>query len=230
MDKIKKLEEVIKINFNNKDLLKESMVHRSYINEHPEFKLGQNERMEFLGDAVLELVVTEYLYNNYENPEGELTNWRAALVNSKMLAEVASDIGLYEFLYLSHGEAKDTNPKARNYILANAMEALIGAIYLDQGWDVVKNFITKKIIIKLPYILEHKLYMDAKSHFQELAQEKVGITPNYRVISESGPDHAKKFIMGVYLNSDLVAQGEGGSKQEAQMDAARKALETKKKW
>jgi len=230
MDKIKGLEKIIKIKFNNKNLLKESMVHRSYINEHPEFELGQNERLEFLGDAVLELVVTEYLYENYENPEGELTNWRAALVNSKMLAEVADDIGLYEFLYLSHGESKDNNPKARNYILANAMEALIGAIYLDQEWEVIKNFIKEKIIVKLPHILKHKLYMDAKSHFQELSQEKTGVTPNYRVISESGPDHDKKFIMGIYLNNELVAEGEGSSKQEAQMDAAQKALEVKAEW
>ncbi len=227
MDKIKKLETIIGIEFNNCDLLREAMVHRSYINEHPDFRLGQNERLEFLGDAVLELVVTEYLYKHYANPEGELTNWRAALVNSKMLAEVAEELGLYDFLYLSHGEAKDKNPKARSYILANTTEALIGAIYLDQGWEIAKSFIEKYIIVKLPYILEHKLYLDAKSHFQEAAQEKVGITPNYRVIAESGPDHNKKFVVGAYLENELVAKAEGTSKQEAQMAAARKALQVK---
>lgn len=225
--KLDELEEKIGVNFKNKDLLKEAMVHRSYINEHPSFSLGHNERMEFLGDAVLELVVTEYLYENYDNPEGDLTNWRAALVNGSSLAEMAEDFGLYDFLYLSRGEAKDNNPKARNYILANAAEALIGAIYLDQGWEAAKKFLINNLLIKLPYILENKLYMDAKSHFQELAQEHVGITPNYRVISENGPDHAKNFVMGVYLDNELVAKGKGTSKQEAQMDAARNALEAK---
>lgn len=227
MDKIADLEKVLKVKFNNQDLLREALVHRSYINEHPGFKLGHNERLEFLGDAVLELVVTEYLFKHYDNPEGELTNWRAALVNSKMLAETAEKFNLYKYLYLSHGEAKDTNPKARNYILANAMEAVIGAIYLDQGWEVVKDFIENNIIIKLPHILENKLYLDAKSHFQEQAQEKVGITPSYKVITESGPDHAKTFVVGVYLNDELVAEGKGTSKQEAQMAAARKALQIK---
>lgn len=218
------LEKKIGIVFKNKDLLKEAMVHRSYINEHPGFELGQNERLEFLGDAVLELVVTENLFLNYPNPEGEMTNWRAALVNSKMLAETAHEFDLYDYLYLSRGEAKDTNPKAKNYILANAFEALIGAIYLDHGWEVAKGFLEKFLLVKLPYILKNKLYMDSKSHFQELAQEKVGVTPNYRVISESGPDHDKKFVVGIYLDEKLVAEGEGTSKQEAQMDAAENAL------
>jgi ribonuclease III len=225
--KIDKLMEKVGVQFTNKDLLTGSMVHRSYINEHPSFSIGHNERMEFLGDAVLELVVTEYLYENYDNPEGELTNWRAALVNSKSLAEAADELGVYDFLYLSRGEAKDTNPKARSYILANAFEALIGAIFLDQGWDASKKFITDKLIVKLPHILKHKLYMDAKSHFQEMAQEHVGVTPNYKVSSESGPDHAKDFVIGIYLEDELVAEGKGTSKQEAQMDAARNALEAK---
>ena len=224
---IEQLEEKIKIKFNQQELLKKAMVHRSYINEHPNFTLNHNERMEFLGDAVLELVVTEYLYENYENPEGELTNWRAALVNGNTLAEVAEELGLYEFLYLSRGEAKDTNPKARNYILANAFEALIGAIYLDQGWEGAKDFLLKNLIVKLPYILKHKLYMDAKSHFQEMAQEKTGLTPTYRVRHESGPDHAKNFVIGVYLEDELIAEGKGTSKQEAQMDAAKNALKAK---
>jgi ribonuclease-3 len=227
MDKLKKLERQLDIEFKNIDILKEALVHRSYINEHPSFKLGHNERLEFLGDAVLELVVTEYLYENYDNPEGDLTNWRAALVNSKMLAETADKFGVYECLYLSRGEAKDTNPKARSYILANAFEALIGAIYLDQGWEVARKFLIKNLLRELPHILKNKLYMDAKSTFQELAQEKVGITPAYKVISESGPDHAKNFVVGVYLEDELVAEGEGTSKQEAQMNAAARAIEVK---
>ena len=227
MEKTKKLEDKIEVKFKDKDLLKAALVHRSYINEHPNFELGHNERLEFLGDAVLELVVTEYLYEKYDNPEGELTNWRAALVNSRMLAETADKFGLYEYLYLSRGEAKDTNPKARSYILANAFESLIGAIYLDQGWEVTKEFLLKNLLTELPNILENKLYMDAKSNFQELAQEKVGVTPSYKVMSESGPDHAKNFVVGIYLEDELVAKGEGTSKQEAQMDAAKKALAAK---
>lgn len=223
-----KLEKKIGIKFENPDLLKQAVVHRSYLNEHPEFALDNNERLEFLGDAVLELVVTEYLYLNYENPEGELTNWRASLVNSKMLAKLAKKIGIEDYLYLSRGEAKDIG-KARQYILANAFEALIGAIYLDQGWDMAKKFIEQKLLPELPYILKHKLYLDPKSKFQEAAQEKVGITPTYKVLKESGPDHAKKFEMGVYLGSKKVATGTGSSKQESQEKAAEKAL-NKKKW
>ncbi|MDP2684619.1 MAG: ribonuclease III [bacterium] len=227
MNNYSQLEEIIKIKFNNQDLLKQSMVHRSYLNEHSDFKLDHNERLEFLGDAVLELVVTEYLYLNYKNPEGDLTNWRASLVNSTMLATVANELKLDDFLYLSKGESKDTNGKARQYILANAMEALIGAIYLDQGWAISDNFIKNNILIKLDNILKNKLYLDPKSRFQESSQEKQGITPSYRVLTEDGPDHNKKFVLGVYLNDELVAKGEGTSKQEAQMDAAEKALEVK---
>lgn len=227
MKNFSKLEETIKIKFKNQDLLKQAMVHRSYLNEHSDFDMGHNERLEFLGDAVLELIVTEFLYLNYDNPEGDLTNWRASLVNSKMLATVANELVLDNYLYLSKGESKDTNSKARQYILANAMEALIGAIYLDQGWKVSDEFIKKNILTKLDNILEKKLYLDAKSRFQESSQEKQGITPAYKVLSEDGPDHNKNFIMGVYLNSELIAKGEGTSKQEAQMDAAEKALEVK---
>jgi len=222
-----KFADKIKIKFNNSDLLKNALVHRSYINEHPDFVLGHNERLEFLGDAVLELVVTENLYENYPNPEGEMTNWRAALVNGAMLASIAHRLGVEEYLYLSKGESKDKNEKARNYILANAMESIIGAIYLDQGWDVVKKFITENVLIELPNILKNKLYIDAKSRFQEESQDRVGITPSYTVLSESGPDHNKTFVIGIYLEDELVAKGKGTSKQEAQMDAAEKALEVK---
>lgn len=222
-----KLEKRLGVAFRDRNLLTQSVVHRSYLNEHPDFHLGHNERLEFLGDAVLELVVTEYLYEHYPNPEGELTNWRAALVNATMLARVAEEMGLEEFLYLSRGEAKDTQSKARQYILANAFEALIGALYLDQGMPVVREFVGEHILKRLPHILEHRLYLDPKSRFQEAAQEKVGVTPNYRVLDEVGPDHAKRFTMGVYLGDELVATGAGSSKQEAQVEAATRALEVK---
>ena len=224
---VQALEKLLEVRFSNPDLLKQALVHRSYLNEHPTFPLGQNERLEFLGDAVLELVVTEHLYLNYPNSEGELTNWRASLVNAKMLSELARNLNVNEFLFLSKGESGDANSKARQYILANAFESIVGAIYLDQGWDVVKTFIHRIVISKLEFILDHKLYMDPKSRLQEEAQERVGKTPKYDVISETGPDHAKIFTVGVYVGSDQLAQGAGSSKQEAQIDAAAKALEAK---
>ena len=222
-----KLEKKIKVKFKDKNLLVQALVHRSYLNENREFPLAHNERMEFLGDAVLELVVTEYLFANYLNPEGELTNWRAALVNAVMCAQVAGELKLDEFLFLSHGESKDAGTKAREYILANVLEALIGAIYLDQGWEVSKDFITRFIISKLPEVLELGLWMDPKSRFQESAQELMGITPNYKVLTEEGPDHNKIFVVGAYLNHEKIAEGEGSSKQEAQVEAAEKALQIK---
>ncbi|OGY52611.1 MAG: ribonuclease III [Candidatus Buchananbacteria bacterium RIFCSPHIGHO2_02_FULL_45_11b] len=221
------LEKKLKIKLKDQNLLKQAFVHRSYINENPEFELGHNERLEFLGDAVLELVVTEYLYNNYPNPEGELTNWRASLVNAQMLAKLAGTLGLEDYLYLSRGEAKDKNSKARGYILANCYEALAGAIYLDGGYRPAKDFITEFLLPELPYILAHQLYVDAKSKFQEMAQDKMGVTPTYKVIKESGPDHDKKFEVGVYLDDDLIAQGIGSSKQEAQTDAAAQGIKEK---
>lgn len=222
-----KLEEAIGIPFKDKNHIVQALVHRSFLNENREFPLAHNERLEFLGDAVLELVITEYLFENYLNPEGELTNWRAALVNSKMCAGVAREIGLEPFLFLSRGESQDTNTKARDYILANALEAVIGAIYVDQGWDMSKQFITRWIVTKLPEVLELGLWMDPKSRFQEAAQEVIGLTPNYKVLKEEGPDHAKEFTVGVYLGKEEVAQGLGGSKQEAQIDAAEKGLKAK---
>lgn len=224
-----KLEEIIGITFTDKDLLVQALVHRSYLNENRDFPLAHNERLEFLGDAVLELSVTKALFEQYMNPEGELTNWRAALVNAKMCARVARELDLEPYLFLSKGESKDTNGKARDYILSNAVEALIGAIYLDKGWDIADQFITRWIISKLPEVLELGLWMDPKSRFQESAQEIVGVTPTYKVLSETGPDHDKQFVMGVYLGKEEVAQGEGGSKQEAQVSAAENAL-AKKKW
>ncbi len=221
------LEEKIGVSFNNKDHLVQAFVHRSYLNEHRDFPVSHNERLEFLGDAVLELVVTEYLFANYLNPEGELTNWRAALVNATMCATVANDIGMEEYLFLSHGESKDAGTKAREYILANAIEALIGAIYIDQGWDMSKQFITRWVITKLPEVLDLGLWMDPKSRFQESAQEICGVTPTYRVLEETGPDHAKQFVVGVYLDKEKVAEGSGGSKQEAQVAAAEAGLKVK---
>ncbi len=224
------LEGVIGVKFNNLDYLKQAVVHRSYLNEHPDFHLPHNERVEFLGDAVLEIIVTEFLYLNYpDTPEGDLTNWRASLVNSKMLARVAEEINLEKYLYLSKGEAKDKNSKARQYIIANAVEALIGGIYLDQGIEKASEFVHKYMLSKLDDILENKLYLDPKSKFQELAQDKVKITPHYRVLGESGPDHDKIFEMGLYLGEELIAKGTGSSKQEAQVDAASKGIK-KKKW
>src|SRR3989344_725442 len=221
------LEQALGTEFRDNDILRQALVHSSYLNEHPDFPIGHNERLEFLGDAVLELVVTEHLYANYENPEGELTNWRAALVNADMLSGICSRLGVEPHLYLSRGESKDSGSKARYYILANAFEAIIGAIYLDQGWDASKTFVTKYVLSELPRILEHRLYVDPKSRFQEAAQEKMGVTPNYKVISESGPDHAKKFEVGIYLNKELVASGFGTSKHEAQVAAAEAAIRAK---
>jgi len=224
-----KLEKNLKIKFKSKKLLEQAFVHRSYLNENPGCKLEQNERLEFLGDAVMELVVTSYLFKKYpKNPEGDLTSWRAALVNSKMLSEVAFRLGFNDYLILSKGESQD-NGRARQFILANTLEAIIGAIYLDKGYNKAENFIEENIICELKRVLEEKLYVDPKSYFQEQAQGKMGVTPNYKVRSEEGPDHCKKFVVGVYLGDSLIAEGDGPSKQAAQEDAARKALK-KKSW
>ena len=227
MKELKKLETNLGLAFKKPDLLKSATVHRSYLNEHKNFPLDHNERLEFLGDAVLELITTEYLYKNYPNPEGELTNWRASLVNAKILAEIASSLEIEEFLKMSKGEKQDANPKARNYILANAIEAIIGAIYLDQGMKAAKAFITDKILVRLPQILANETYRDPKSKFQEKSQELFSVTPAYKVLEESGPDHNKFFRVGVFLENGLVAEGTGTSKQEAQVDAAEKAIANK---
>jgi len=224
---IEHFSKVCGISVKNHDLFIEAMTHRSYLNENKNHPYPHNERMEFLGDAVLELVVTEYLFEKFDNPEGEMTAWRAALVNGEMLARVAREIEIEEFLMMSKGEAKDTG-KARNYLLANAIEAIIGALYLDGGYDNAKNFITRTIIVHMDEILEKKLYIDAKSYFQEKAQEFENTTPHYKLISESGPDHDRTFTVGVYLNDKKVAEGSGRSKQDAQREAARIGLDTKK--
>ncbi|PIT95323.1 ribonuclease III [Candidatus Falkowbacteria bacterium CG10_big_fil_rev_8_21_14_0_10_39_9] len=230
MSNLVKLEAIIEINFKNKNLFQQALTHRSYLNEHPEFKSGHNERLEFLGDAVLEIVVTEHLFVNFpDTPEGDLTNWRASLVNAKMLYHVASQLGVENYLLLSKGEAKDKNTKARQYILANSIEAIIGAIYLDQGMEVAKGFIIKNIVSQLDEILKNQTYLDPKSRFQELAQEKEGVTPVYKTIKEEGPDHEKLFTVGLYLEDILIAEGDGLSKQEAQVKAAEAGLK-KKSW
>ncbi|KKU85712.1 MAG: ribonuclease III [Candidatus Yanofskybacteria bacterium RIFCSPHIGHO2_01_FULL_44_22] len=222
------LEGNIGYEFKNKDLLLQALTHRSYLNENPKWRLDQNERLEFLGDAVLELVVTEYLYKNFPNPEGEMTNWRAALVNAVMLSQITKEFDLNDFMLLSRGEAKDTG-RARQYILANAIEALIGAIYLDGGYEPASEFIEKFVLKELPRIIEDRLYRDAKSLFQEQAQDKVGITPSYEVLEEWGPDHARNFKIGVFLEKEMAGVGQGPSKQEAQQAAAEDALK-KKGW
>ncbi len=221
------LETNINIAFKNKDLLKQAFIHRSYLNENRTIKLEHNERLEFLGDAVLELVITDYLYNKYpEKDEGDLTAYRSALVNSNTLSDAAEKIGLNPFLLLSKGEAKDTG-RARQFILANTFEALVGAIYIDQGYDKAVSFIASNLFDLIDEIVEKNKYIDSKSKFQEDAQERVGITPSYKLVKETGPDHNKIFTVGVYLRDDLVVTGDGKSKQEAEQAAAEKALQQK---
>ena len=214
--------------FKNINLLKEALTHRSYLNENPswgkDFLSSHNERLEFLGDAVLELIVTEVLFKDYPNSaEGELTSIRSALVNYQMLADVSREIVLSDYILLSRGEAKDTG-KARDVILANAFESLIGAIYLDAGYEVVGKFINSFVMKRVAEVMEKELYRDPKSFLQEIIQEKMKITPTYDVISEKGPDHAKIFRIGVYFGDKLIAEGEGLSKQEAEVEAAKNAL------
>lgn len=229
MKNISELEKLLSVTFADKDILLQALTHRSYLNENPGFRVGHNERLEFLGDAVLELVVTEELYARFpDKPEGELTSFRAALVNAKMLSDIGADLGINDFLMLSRGEAKDVG-RARQYILANAMESLIGAIYLDQGYAAARDFIHRVVLARLPEVLARQLYKDPKSLFQEEAQERVGITPTYEVQREWGPDHEKHFVVGIFLGEELVAEGEGASKQQAQEEAARNGL-TAKGW
>jgi len=217
-------EEKTKIFFKDKNLLKQAFVHRSYINENGSMGLSHNERLEFLGDAVLELIVTDYLYKKYPNyTEGELTAVRSALVNAIIIAEVAANLSMNDYLLLSRGEAKDLG-KARQYILANTFEAYVGAIYLDQGYDAADNFVTATLLPKTDEIVSKKLWRDSKSLVQEKAQEFVAVTPMYRVLHESGPDHNKQFTVGIFFGPDLIAEGKGKSKQEAEVKAAEEAL------
>lgn len=223
MEDLDDFQSKIGLEFKDPDLLHRAFIHRSYINEHPKSGLEHNERLEFLGDAVLELVVTDYLYRNYQNPEGELTNYRSALVKTESLSAVAEKLGVESLLKLSRGEAKG-NARSRALICANAMEAIIGAIYLDQGYQAASDFITEHIISTLTYILEVGSWIDPKSKFQEVAQEKDGFTPVYKVLEEEGPDHDKTFVVGVYVGDKLWGKGKGSSKQAAQQVAAEAAL------
>jgi len=221
---LKKFSQKNGLSFKDEKLLQQVFVHRSYLNENIGFDLDHNERLEFLGDAVLELVVTEYLYQNFDNPEGELTNLRSALVKGPMLSQVAKDLGMENYLYLSRGEAK-AEGKSRQLILANVFEALIGAIYLDQGYQSSVEFVKKNLIKHLKEIIDQKLFLDPKSHLQELSQDQLGVTPIYKVINEHGPDHAKSFTVGCFVNERLVGEGSGSSKQTAESAAASSALE-----
>lgn len=212
------------ISFNNQDLLAEALTHRSYLNEHRDYASNHNERLEFLGDAVLELAVTDFLFKKFPaKSEGDLTSYRAALVNTVSLAESAQALGVNDYILLSKGEAKDTG-RAREAILADAFEALIGAIYLDSGYAAVESFIAKNLYGKIDEVISRRSYQDAKSRFQEVAQEKRGITPRYETLSEVGPDHARIFTIGVFIGSEEIARGEGQSKQDAEQLAAEAGL------
>ena len=219
--------------FKNPLLLEQAFTHRSYLNENrPPAQAGMlgkehNERLEFLGDAVLELVVTEFLFAKYpEKAEGELTAYRAALVNTQSISDAATKLGMNDFLLLSRGEARDTG-RARQIILANAFEAIIGALFLDAGYNAAKDFIAKQLFHKTEDVVAKRLWQDSKSRLQEIAQERAGITPNYQLLDQSGPDHEKRFVVGAYIGSEKIATGEGRSKQEAEQAAAEKALVTK---
>lgn len=218
------LEKIIGLPIKDADLYLSAFTHRSYLNENRVFNLPHNERLEFLGDAVLELVATEHLYRTYPHSEGELTNFRSALVNYKKLSEIAWRLDLEKFLLMSRGEAKDTG-RARQVIMANVIEALIGAIYLDSGYEAAAQFINKEILVELPSIISGGSYLDPKSRLQELIQEQSGVTPTYGVISESGPDHDKLFVVAVFVNTTEIGRGSGPSKQEGEIAAAQNALE-----
>lgn len=221
------IEAILELKFDNEELYREAFTHRSYINEHKKHQINHNERLEFLGDAVLELVVTDYLFRNFDNPEGEMTAWRSALVKTESLADVAERLDIGQYLLMSRGEAK-SGGRTRMALLANMVEAIIGAIYMDKGYDAASAFITKHIISQLEQILENGSYIDAKSRFQELAQEKDGVTPHYELLSEEGPDHEKIFTIGVYIGTKLCGKGQGNSKQNAQQAAATEALKNYK--
>lgn len=224
-DELKPLEKAIAVEFTNEELLLEAITHRSYLNEYPSWPLSHNERLEYLGDAVLELVVSHELFRKFPAyPEGQLTLLRAALVNSQALAEVAEKLRLSDFIRMSRGERKDTG-KAREVILANAVESLIGAIYLDKDIEAARAFILRFVFTRLEEVMKTKSYKDAKSELQEIIQEKLKVTPAYRVLEESGPAHKKLFTVGVYFADDCIARGSGASKQEAELEAAKNALE-----
>jgi ribonuclease-3 len=221
-------QEVLGLEFNEIEKLMTAFTHRSYVNEHKKSVSEHNERLEFLGDAVLELVVTDYLYRQYQEPEGVLTNWRSALVRTESIGAAAQKLGFEPMLRLSKGEKRGSE-RARMQILANAYEAVIGAIYLDQGYEAARVFIDTTLLSTFSGILESGSWLDPKSRYQEVVQSDEGFTPQYRVLSEEGPDHDKIFTVGVFVNDELRAQGSGPSKQTAQVTAAEKALKAHKK-
>lgn len=227
MKEFKDLEKKIGIKFKDHDLLKKAFIHKSYINEHRGEGLRDNERLEFLGDAVLELAATRYLFNTLpDKSEGDMTAFRSALVRGRHLADVAIELDLGKYLLLSRGEER-SGGREKNYILANTVEAVIGAIYLDRGQNVADKFIDKFILTRLENIIEQGLHIDAKSHFQEVCQEEMNVTPHYDLLKDEGPDHDKKFTIGAYIGKELIAKGKGSSKQKAEDDAARNALKVK---
>lgn len=218
------LEQKIGVKFKNPSLLKQAFTHRSYLNENRHLDLGHNERLEFLGDAVLELVTTDFLYNKYPaKNEGDLTSLRSALVNTITISEVASDLGFNDYLMMSRGESKDTG-RARQYILANTFESVVGSIYLDSGYEAANKFISTFLLPKIDDIVERGLWIDAKSKLQELVQDKFSMTPAYETVKESGPDHNKTFTVVVNYGKGKKVEGSGKSKQEAEQDAARNVL------
>ena len=225
-----KIEKILELEFNNLDLFKRALTHRSFLNENKEWgEIGHNERVEFLGDSILGLIVAEYLFKEYsELREGDLTALRAALINSDSLLEVADRLNLNKYLLVSKGE-KNELEKSHPYFLANAVEAIIGALYLDKGFDEAKKFVTKHILSKAENIFKTESYKDPKSFFQEKSQENLSITPIYKTLKSWGPDHLKHFRVGVYFKKELIAEGEGNSKQEAEVNAAKNAL-SKKGW
>jgi len=221
---LNKLQGILQVTFTDVSVLLSAITHRSYLNEHREANWDHNERLEFLGDAVLELVITSYLFEKYpQKPEGELTAVRAALVNTVSLALASEKLGVNDYLLMSKGEAKDMG-RARQYILANVFESCIGAIYIDQGYEVASDFIGRQLFAKTEEIVKDRLWQDAKSRFQELSQEHASVTPRYETLDQQGPDHDRIFTVGVYLKNELVAQGKGAAKQEAEQQAAEAAI------
>jgi len=224
-EQLKKFEKILQMEFDNLELLQESLRHRSFLNENKKGELHSNERLEFLGDAVLELIITEILFSKYpKREEGDLTSFRAALVRTESLAQTALDLKYSDFLYMSNGE-EATGGRTRPYILANTFEAVLGAIYLDQGYEFAKKFVIRTLIPKLDRIVKERLDIDSKSKLQEIAQEKLKSTPIYEVVWRKGPDHNKEFRVKAMINNKNCGEGQGKSKQEAEQNAAQQALE-----
>lgn len=220
--------EKLGFSFHDISLLVTALTHRSYVNEHRETVHAHNERLEFLGDAVLEIVVSDFLYRNYDEPEGVMTALRSALVRTESIGAAGYELGYEPLVRLSHGE-KNGSERAHEVIMADCFEAVIGAIYLDQGYDTAKDFIFKHIIVKIDDIIEEGTWRDPKTYIQELVQKTDGVTPSYKTLNEEGPDHDKSFTVGLYVKEDLIATGDGHSKQDAQINAARAAVKIYKK-